>query len=88
MLEAIFGCITLSAWALGLYFYPTFMDAVSECCERQSEQSLIMDETVANYVHEEISIDSVLTAKEVKSGESPLFMPQNKLPVAKPLKYL
>lgn len=88
MLEAIFGCVTLCAWALGLYFYPTCLDSFGECCDRQNE-NMVMDETVADYVvPENVLVDSILAAKEVKSGESPLFSAQIKLPVAKSLKSL
>jgi hypothetical protein len=86
MLEVLFGCVTLFAWATGLWYYPHCLDSCADICERQSGNSLVMDETSARFVDEQVLIEDVVTAKRMEIGDSPLIVNRSRLPVAKPLK--
>ena len=88
MLEAIVGCITLCAWAVGLWYYPTCIESAADCCDPRRNDSLIMDEAVAAYVNGDTSSLDILTAKNLEAGESPLLShTQSRIPIAKALKY-
>lgn len=84
MLEIVFGCITLSAWAVGLWYYPDCVDNVGELCDREENNRFIIDETTAQFVSEPFEI---VSAKIIECGESPSSGVDGHLPIAKRLKF-
>ena len=89
MIEAIIGCLTLCAWAAGLWYYPTCIESTSDCCCPPQNQGFIMDEAVASFTNENEDdiFDVIATAKKMETGDSPIISAQNTFPVAKALKY-
>jgi hypothetical protein len=89
MLEVLFGCVTLFAWTTGLWYYPNCLDSCADICECQSRDSecLVMDETSARFVNDQVLIEDIVTAKRMEIGDSPVIVNRSRLPVAKPLKY-
>ena len=82
MLEVLFCCISICTFGIGLWYEPHVMESIAACCDRPDPDSLIMDEASAR-----ITAINLVDAKHVEAGESPLFRRQNRIPIAKPIKW-
>ena len=86
MLDIVFGCITLTAWAIGLWYYPDCVDKIGEWCDSENNNQFIIDETTAQFINESFEL---VSAKIIECDESPSLgtFQQGNIPTAKRLKF-